>query len=188
VLPAVASRANAAHKNSHSYAQCRPSAHSFWIKYIETSHGILQTLNELPIHCYEQQIAWISLIVTGEAWKLLNSSLCSFHQPLIPFPQVPNILLIILFSTSQDISDDIGTGHGLDGQGSIPGRGKRCFWSSQCPHRIWGPNTLLSNGHLGFFCRGKRPGRDADHTPPSNAEVKNGAIPLLSHTPSWNGA
>jgi hypothetical protein len=33
----------------------------------------------------------------------------------------------------------------------------------------------------------KRPGRDADHSPPSSTEVKNSrAIPPLSHTSSWH--
>jgi hypothetical protein len=32
-------------------------------------------------------------------------------------------------------------------------------------------------------------GREADHSPPSNAEVKNGgAIPPLPHMPSWHSA
>jgi hypothetical protein len=36
------------------------------------------------------------------------------------------------------------------------------------------PNWLLSNGYRGPFPGGKaRPGRDADHSPPSSAEVKN---------------
>jgi hypothetical protein len=37
-------------------------------------------------------------------------------------------------------------------------------------------NQVLSNGYRRFFPRGKaRPGRDADHSPPSNgAEVENG--------------
>jgi hypothetical protein len=34
-----------------------------------------------------------------------------------------------------------------------------------------------------------RPGRAADHSPPSSAEVKNGgAIPPLPHMTSWRGA
>jgi hypothetical protein len=34
-----------------------------------------------------------------------------------------------------------------------------------------------------------RPGREADHSPPSNAEMKNGgAIPPLPHTYSWRDA
>jgi hypothetical protein len=34
----------------------------------------------------------------------------------------------------------------------------------------------------------KRPGREADHSPPSSAEVKNsGVVPPLPHTTSWRG-
>jgi hypothetical protein len=34
----------------------------------------------------------------------------------------------------------------------------------------------------------KRPGREAGHSPPSNAEAKNsGAIPPLPHKSSWRG-
>jgi len=37
------------------------------------------------------------------------------------------------------------------------------------PERLWGPPSLLSGAlSLGV----KRPGREADHSPPSNAEVK----------------
>jgi hypothetical protein len=36
--------------------------------------------------------------------------------------------------------------------------------------------------------RVKRPGNEADHSPPSSAEVKNvGAIPPLPHTSLWRG-
>ncbi|PNF35242.1 hypothetical protein B7P43_G06878 [Cryptotermes secundus] len=31
----------------------------------------------------------------------------------------------------------------------------------------------------------KRPGHEADHSSPSNAEVKNGVIPPIPHTSSW---
>jgi hypothetical protein len=41
----------------------------------------------------------------------------------------------------------------------------------------------------GLFPGVKRPGNEADHPPPSSAEVKNGrAIPPLPHTASWRGA
>jgi hypothetical protein len=46
------------------------------------------------------------------------------------------------------------------------------------PYSVWNPPSLLSNGYRGFGV--KRPGREADHSPPSSAEVRNGgAIPPL---------
>jgi hypothetical protein len=45
------------------------------------------------------------------------------------------------------------------------------FSSSLC---VRGQPSLLYNGHQGSIPRGKaRPGRDADHSPPSSAEVHN---------------
>jgi hypothetical protein len=42
----------------------------------------------------------------------------------------------------------------------------------------------MDNGQT--FCRGKRPGRESDHSAPTSAEVQmGGAISLLQHTPSW---
>jgi hypothetical protein len=67
-----------------------------------------------------------------------------------------------------------------DGPGLIPGR-ERFLSSPRRPNRLWGPPSLLSNGYRWRFPPGvKRPGREADHLPPSSAEVKNGgAIPPL---------
>jgi hypothetical protein len=45
----------------------------------------------------------------------------------------------------------------------------------------WGPKA--------DYLRVTRPGREADHSPPSSAEVKNGgAVPPLLHMSSWHGA
>jgi hypothetical protein len=53
-----------------------------------------------------------------------------------------------------------------------------------------GSPSLLSNGYREAISPGlKRPGSNADHSPPSTAEVKNGrAIAPLADMFSWHGA
>ena len=65
----------------------------------------------------------------------------------------------------------IATGYGLDGPRIDPGGGK-IFHT--CPHRPWGPPSLLYNRYRVFPEGKKRPGRDADPSPPSSAVVKKG--------------
>jgi hypothetical protein len=50
--------------------------------------------------------------------------------------------------------------------------GARIFTSCRTDG-LWGPLSLLSNGYRGALFPGvKRPGREADHSPPTSAEVK----------------
>jgi hypothetical protein len=95
-----------------------------------------------------------------------------------------DFLLVKLKGRSRDSSVDIPTGYGLDGRGSIPGRGKRFFCTPQGPDRSyiqWVPGALSPGV--------RRPGREADHSLPSNAEVKNGrGLHPLPHTSLWRGA
>jgi hypothetical protein len=65
-------------------------------------------------------------------------------------------------------SVDIATGYGLDGPG-IESRGGKIFRTY--PDRSWGPPSLLYNGYRVFPGGRKRPGRNADPSPPSSAEV-----------------
>jgi hypothetical protein len=63
------------------------------------------------------------------------------------------------------------------------------FW--HYPELLWGPPSLLPNGYQGLFPWGvKRPGREADHLPPSSAEVKEWVELYLNsyNTSSWRGA
>jgi hypothetical protein len=60
--------------------------------------------------------------------------------------------------------------YGLEGKGSIPNRGKIFFSTPKNPDRLWGPNSLLSNGYRGALFTGvKRSEREADHSPPPGA-------------------
>jgi hypothetical protein len=85
-------------------------------------------------------------------------------------------MIILYFYTvnrSRDSSFGIAMGYGLDDQGSIHVRGKRFFFSSRHPDQLWGPSSLLASGYWGLSL-GVKPGCEADHSPPSSAEVKNG--------------
>jgi hypothetical protein len=71
---------------------------------------------------------------------------------------------------SWDSAVGIATGYGLDDQGvrvqvSV---GARTFTSPCRPDWLWGPPILLWALSTGV----KRPGREADHSPPISAKVK----------------
>jgi hypothetical protein len=80
-----------------------------------------------------------------------------------------------------DHSEEIG----LDEKTVLERGGRWEFFSlSPRPERLWGPPSLLHNGYQGALSLGvKRPGRKADHSPPSSAEVKE-CVDLYFHDPS----
>jgi hypothetical protein len=68
-------------------------------------------------------------------------------------------------------------------------QGQDIFLVPQCSDWLWGPASLLDNRYCFFFLGGKLPEREADHSPPSTAQVKNdGAIPPFHRTSSWHDA
>jgi hypothetical protein len=70
-------------------------------------------------------------------------------------------------------SVSIVSGYGLDDRGSIPGRGKMIFPLACVQTGSGAHPASCTIGTGGPFPGGKaRPGRDADHSPPSSAEVK----------------
>jgi hypothetical protein len=83
---------------------------------------------------------------------------------------------------SRDSSVSIVTGYGLDGQHSIPGRGKRFFSSTQCPDRLWVQPNLLSNRYRLMFRRGKS-GRGMKLTIHLNLTSRSRMAELYIHSP-----
>jgi hypothetical protein len=80
-----------------------------------------------------------------------------------------------MYVESRDSVVCIATGQGLDDRGvgvRVPVK-SRIFSSPRHPDQIWGPPSLLSNEYGGGSFHGlKRPGREADHSSPTSAEVK----------------
>jgi hypothetical protein len=74
-------------------------------------------------------------------------------------------------------SGSIVSDYGLDDWAigvRFPTEAKGIFLYPLCPDQLWGPPSLLYNGYRGPFPGAKaRPGRDADHSPPSSVEVEN---------------
>jgi hypothetical protein len=91
------------------------------------------------------------------------------------------------YTSTCDSLVGIATGYGLDGLGSISGRVKFTpLHSVQADYGAHPASYGMCTGYLSPWV--KRPGREADHTPPSSAEVKNGgAVPPLPHLSSWRG-
>ena len=57
-------------------------------------------------------------------------------------------------------------------QGSNPCRGKRLYVFPNRPDCLWSPPSLIFNARVSYPGI-KRPGREADHLPPSSAEIKS---------------
>jgi hypothetical protein len=85
----------------------------------------------------------------------------------------------------------IATSYRLDDRGvgvRVPVR-PRIFSSPRRPDRLWGPPYLVSSGNLWLFSGFKRPGREADQSPPASAQVKKIWIyTSIPHTLSWRSA
>jgi hypothetical protein len=56
----------------------------------------------------------------------------------------------------------------------IPAKARGFSLAPNRPYRLWGPPSLLLNGHPGSFQGLKRLGSDVNPSPPSSAEVKTG--------------
>jgi hypothetical protein len=79
-------------------------------------------------------------------------------------------------TVSRDSAVGIATSYRVD-EVRVP-LGTRIFSSPRRPDRFWGPPSLLSNGLSPGV---KRPGHEADYSPPASAEVKK--IWIYTSTP-----
>jgi hypothetical protein len=104
------------------------------------------------------------------------------------FPSLSSALFSFLFSFAR-----LALGYGLDDRGSrvLFAAGAGNF---SLHHRVQNGSgahpASYPMGTVFFFLGVKRPGREADHLPPSSAEVKE-CLELYIHspnTPSWRGA
>jgi hypothetical protein len=85
-------------------------------------------------------------------WRPCHGGTDIFIEQKIPLQRnLLCIFFLFIHQPSWDRSVSIGTAYGLDGWGSISGRGKRFFSTPQHTDRLWGPPKLLSNGYLGRF-------------------------------------
>jgi hypothetical protein len=83
-------------------------------------------------------------------------------------------MLNLFFFTIKFSSVCTATGHGLDGRDSIPGRNK-IFLFPIASRPALGPTQPPMQWVQGALSPGvKLARREADHSPPANAEVKNG--------------
>ena len=96
----------------------------------------------------------------------------SFSYTAPKFPLYNFLSKIFIFSLCCGPSGSVGiaTGYGQNGPGIEFRCGSEIFRTY--PGRPWGPPSLLYNGYRLLPGRKERPGRAADHSPPSSAVVK----------------
>jgi hypothetical protein len=86
-----------------------------------------------------------------------------------------------------DIIVGITTSYGLEDRGigvRVP-VGQIILSSPRHPDQLWGPPNLLFNGYRGAISPGvKRPGREANNSPPASAEVKK--MWIYTSTPPYS--
>jgi hypothetical protein len=138
-----------------------------------TQYTLLTMKNIIRATCFD-----LTGSSSGTIDKILIWSRITYNLRL--FETIYHRVIVVFCShncLSRGSSGSTVCDYGLDDRGSIPDRGRGFFFYPLRPDRLWDSPSLLSNVH-----RGKtRPGRDADHSPPSSGRGKVwvGAIPPL---------
>jgi hypothetical protein len=118
--------------------------------------------------------------LTGLDVHKLQVHICYCKPKRIKDKTAQTQILFFLYFVKCRNRDSSATGYRLDGKGRFPARARNCSLQS----------VPTGSGARPASCPGsKAAGREADHSPPSSADVKNGgAIPPLPHMSSWHGA
>jgi hypothetical protein len=105
---------------------------------------------------------------------------------------IVRLLLVLgapLIQRGQDSSVGITIGLQAGRPGLDSGQVKVFSFLHSLQTGLWGPHSLLFYGYWGHSSPIKRPGCEAEHSPPSSSEVKKvGAIRPLPHMSSWYSA
>ena len=107
------------------------------------------------------------------------SCVCFFLLPLpSSYPLCPISFCFQELGQHSQCSDQI---LGWTVQGLNAGMGQRFISSPKCPQQLWGPPSLLLIWYWCSFPGVKWVGHEVNHSPPSNAEVKNApTLPMPS--------
>jgi hypothetical protein len=109
--------------------------------------------------------------------SLFTYMLCDEHACQLPLWNTnPLSSIFLLFKTFVCNKTDSCDSYGLNDRSSrvrFPAGAWNFFSSPPRPYRLWVPPSLLYNGCQGLSLGVKRPRREANHSTPSSAEVKN---------------
>jgi hypothetical protein len=125
------------------------------------------------------------MYVRFEAFTAVTMKNVVFWDVALCRPCVALTHLVYIYK-NRDSVVGIATGDGLDDRGvgvRLP-VGSRIFSSPLRPDRLWGPHPAsypMGTGALSPEL--KRPGREADHSPPTSAEVKK--MWIVTSTPPY---
>jgi hypothetical protein len=126
----------------------------------------------------------LNYYVIMDECKLLAKIHLSFLRPIfLKLDYTKVIILHIFYCTGTRQSVQRWATAGGPGFDSQQGQDTR---TPQRPDRLWNPPSFLASAYICLFPGGKRPEREADHTSPSSATVKDDeAVPSFSQ---WRGA